>query len=371
MSPVRPASSKSRSRPASTSPPCSSTHSSVRQFARFLALCWLCVLVAGCAREPLQRQESFVFGTRVEVVVCGLGRAPARDAMGEVLREFDRLHHLLHAWQPSTLTRINDAIAEGRATDIDDEMATLLADVQRAAARGDDLFNPAAGALIGAWGFHADEFLPHRPDDATLAALIGAQPRMADLDIVATAQGGHRLRSRNRAVRLDLGGYAKGYALDRAAALLRARGVHDALINIGGNVMALGSKCGTPWRVGIQHPRKPEALASVELHDGEAIGTSGDYQRYFELDGERLCHLIDPRTGWPVRHTRSLTVLMPAGEHAGARSDADSKPLFIAGRDAWQALAARMGVDFALRVDADGSVTSTPAMQARIGTPAH
>jgi hypothetical protein len=72
------------------------------------------------------------------------------------------------------------------------------------------------------------------------------------------------------------------------------------LINIGGNIMALGSKGGQAWKVGIQHPRRAGALAMLELHDGEAIGTSGDYQRYFELDGKRYCHLIDPRTGWPA-----------------------------------------------------------------------
>ena len=84
---------------------------------------------------------------------------------------------------------------------------------------------------------------------------------------------------------LDFGGYLKGVALDRAAAILHERGVANALINIGGNVMALGSKNGKPWRVGIQHPRQPGPLATVELKDGEAIGTSGDYQRFFELDG--------------------------------------------------------------------------------------
>ena len=98
-------------------------------------------------------------------------------------------------------------------------------------------------------------------------------------------------------VKLDLGGYAKGYALDRAAEILKSQGIHNALINIGGNVLALGTHGTRPWRVGIQHPRKPGPLATLELRDGEAIGTSGDYQRYFELDGKRYCHLIDPRTG--------------------------------------------------------------------------
>ncbi|HEY9193198.1 MAG TPA: FAD:protein FMN transferase [Methyloversatilis sp.] len=343
--------------------------SNVRRFASpLLLLLSLCMLLAGCAREQIERQESFVFGTRVEVLVHGSDRAQAREATAEVLREFDRLHHKLHAWQPSELTRINAAIRAGQAADIDDELAALLTDVQRAAARGDDLFNPAAGALIAAWGFHADEFRPHRPEQAVLAALTAAQPRMADVVITATPGGGHRIASGNPAVQFDLGGYAKGYALDRAAAILRARGVRNALINIGGNVMALGRKGDAPWRVGIQHPRKPESLATVELRDGEAIGTSGDYQRYFELDGERMCHLIDPRSGQPVRHTESLTVLMPARPDAGARSDADSKPLFIVGRAGWQALAARMGVVNALRVDADGSVEATPGMQARMQT---
>ena len=332
-----------------------------------LVLCLLCcALLAGCAGDRIERQESFVFGTRVEVLVFGLDRAKARDATGEVLREFDRLHRLLHAWQPSELTRINVAIAAGQPVDIDPEIAALLKGAADAAKRGENLFNPAAGALIAEWGFHADEFRPQRPDDTTVAALLAARPVMSDLDLVVRPGGGHRLSSRNRSVQLDLGGYAKGYALDRAAALLRARGVGNALINIGGNVMALGRKGDKPWRIGIQHPRKPESLTSVELRDGEAIGTSGDCRRYCELDGERLCHLIDPRSGQPVRHTQSLTVLMPAQPGAGVRSDADSKPLFIAGRDDWLALAVRMGVSHALRIDADGSIDATPDMRARM-----
>lgn len=338
-----------------------------RLFAHLFAALALCAALAGCgARGEVERQESFVFGTRVEVVVFGADRAQAREALGEVLREFDRLHRLLHAWQPSELTRLNAAFASGESVEVDAEMAALLTEVQAAAARGEDLFNPAAGALVAAWGFHADEFVAQRPDPALRHALVAAQPRMADLVIAPRPQGGASISSRNRAVQLDLGGYGKGYALDRAAALLRARGVCCALVNIGGNVMAIGNKAGKPWRIGIQHPRKPEALATVELHDGEAIGTSGDYQRYFELDGERLCHLIDPRSGEPVRHTQSLTVLMPAGPHAGARSDADSKPLFIVGREGWQAMATRMEVANALRVDADGSVAMTPGMKARL-----
>lgn len=171
--------------------------------------------------------------------------------------------------------------------------------------------------------------------------------------------------SRNRAVKLDLGGYAKGYALDRAAAILKQQGIRNALINIGGNVLALGAHGSRAWRVGIQHPRHPGPIATLELHDGEAIGTSGDYQRYFELDGKRYCHLIDPRTGHPVQGVEAVTILTH-GAHAGLLSDAASKPLFISGATDWLTAARRTQLDEALLIDDQGVVHLTAAMQKRL-----
>ena len=183
---------------------------------------------------------------------------------------------------------------------------------------------------------------------------------MADLHI----EGG-TVWSDNPAVRLDLGGYAKGRALDDAAAILKAHGISNALVNIGGNVIALGERGDRPWRVGIQHPRQPGTLATLDLHDGEAIGTSGDYQRYFEAGGRRYSHLIDPRTGWPASALQSVTVLV-AGERAGTRSDALSKPLFIDGEARLAAHAARLGITRYLAVDAAGRIHASPAMKARL-----
>jgi len=163
----------------------------------------------------------------------------------------------------------------------------------------------------------------------------------------------------------------KGVALDRAAASLKQDGIAHALINIGGNVMALGSRdaAGTPWRIGIQHPRPQSVggapLATLELKDGEAIGTSGDYHRYFERGGRRYSHLLDPRNGFPAAGTQAVTVLIAPGTAAGMRSDALSKPIFIAGTG-WRAMAQKLGVDAVLRVGADGTVNATPAMQARV-----
>jgi thiamine biosynthesis lipoprotein len=117
--------------------------------------------------------------------------------------------------------------------------------------------------------------------------------------------------------------------------------------------------------VGIQHPRQPGTLATLDLRDGEAVGTSGDYQRFFELDGRRYSHLIDPRSGHPATGMQSVTVLV-AGEHAGTRSDALSKPLFIDGTAHLADNASRLGVADYLAVDAAGRIHVSPAMKARL-----
>jgi thiamine biosynthesis lipoprotein len=336
---------------------------------RRAALLLGCVLLlAACARPQVFREEAYVFGTRVELAVFGTERPVAEAAMATVLREFDRLHRAYHAWQPSELTALNEALARGETATVSHELAAMLRDAQRLAAAGDELFDPALGGLIALWGFHADSFVPTRPDPAKLQALLAAKPRMADLVIES-----NRVSSRNPAVQLDLGGYAKGYALDRAAEILKVAGVADALVNIGGNLIALGTKGGQPWRIGIQHPRQSAPLATLPLYDGEAVGTSGDYQRYFELDGERYSHLLDPRSGKPARGTRSLTVLVTpatitgdmAGESVGTLSDAASKPAFIAGDD-WRPMTRRFNIQHALRVAEDGRIEVTKALRARL-----
>lgn len=358
-------------------------------FLRFLIVA-IALLLSACGKEPLYHEQGYVFGTLVDVSIYGEDEAQARAAVGEILHEFQRLHDELHAWQPSELSELNAAFAKGEGKVVSPELAAMLQDAVQLSAQSQGLFNPTIGGLIQLWGFQSDEFKPRLPDEQQVAALVAANPQMSDLVFLPSPQGGEGagergaalgstlspspsptsgggafVRSKNKAVKLDLGGYAKGYALDRAAELLRKRGIHHALINIGGNVMALGRHGKRPWRVGIQHPRQSGALASLELHDGEAIGTSGDYQRYFELNGKRYCHLIDPRSGHPVQGVRAVTVLT-RGARAGVLSDVVSKPLYIAGKDGWRAAAQRMALTEAMLVDAQGNIHLTAALQKRL-----
>jgi len=322
-----------------------------------LLLLWA---LAACSPPPLHQQQAYVFGTLVEISVYGAPETQARQATTAVLARFDELHRTLHAWQPSALSRLNAALAQGQRAPVTPELAAMLRDAQTLSIQSNDLFNPAIGGLIALWGFHADTPQARVPAAAAITGWVKQRPRMADLVVEdGTVSSG------NPAVQLDLGGYAKGRALDDAVRILKAQGIHHALVNIGGNVIALGRHGDRPWRVGIQHPRKPGTLATLDLHDGEAIGTSGDYQRYFEAGGRRYSHLIDPRSGWPATGMQSLTVLV-SGKQAGTRSDALSKPLFIDGAAQLANHAARLGVSDYLAVDAAGQIHVSSAMKARL-----
>jgi len=328
---------------------------------RCLWLVWIVFFLVSCGREPLYQSQSYVFGTLVDISIYGESDARAAELAGHIQQEFQRLHNQLHAWQPSNLSKLNVAFATGQSLPISPELAQMLIEATRISEASDGLFNPAIGGLIGLWGFQRDEFTAVSPDVQAIQALVNAKPSLSDIVIengVAT--------SKNKAVKLDLGGYAKGAALDLASRYLREQKVKGALINIGGNIIAVGQHGARLWHVGIQHPRKPQAIATLDLPDGWAIGTSGDYQRFFMRDGKRFCHIIDPRSGEPAEGVQAVTVLIPPSPNAGAWSDAASKPLFISGSTHWKDMATKLGVVNAMLIDAQGRVELTPAMQLKL-----
>jgi len=331
---------------------------------RFPALLFSALAALACVRATAteHRASSYVFGTLVEITVVDADATLARKAVGQVFREFDRMHRELHAWKVGELVALNRAIASGKENiRTTKEIAALIRETQRLAARSEGLFNPAIGRLVGLWSFHRDKPGGPLPDPEEIARIVRADPRMSDLSV-----RGDGVTSRNPAVQLDFGGYAKGYALDRAADLLREGGIEDALVNIGGNIMALGDHAGRPWRVGVDSPRGKGVLATIDLADGEAIGTSGDYRRFYEIDGKRYSHILDPRTGYPVPGVQSVTVVVPKQSGAGALSDAASKPVFIEGLGGWKNAALRMGISQAMLVDSGGVIHVTPQLKARL-----
>jgi thiamine biosynthesis lipoprotein len=317
-------------------------------------------LLAGCSppSRPVHEQI-YIFGTLVDVTVRGVPEKTARQAIAAVAEDFRWMHREWHAWKPGgALYDLNQAIAEGRTVEVSDRLLPLLSQARDLSHQSEGLFNPAIGGLIGLWGFHADE----RPDGPppgqdAIHKLVEANPTMDDLVI-----DGHRVGSRNPAVQLDLGAFAKGVAVDMAIRRLREFGIDNAIVNGGGDLRAIGDAGGRPWRIGIRHPQGQGVVASLETHGDESVFTSGNYERYHEFQGVRYAHIIDPRDGMPVSHIASATVVYGNGGVA----DAAATALTVAGPDQWVEVARSMGLHQVMLVDENGTVYMTPKMAARI-----
>jgi FAD:protein FMN transferase len=230
--------------------------------------------------------------------------ALAEAAMAEV-RRVEAKYSRYRA--DSILSRINAAAAKAAVT-VDDETRSLLDYADQLYRLSDGLFDITSGILRRAWNFRQPR-LPDALELSRLVALIG-WPRVE--------RDGHRVRLPQAGMELDFGGFGKEYAADRAGALLEQRGARHGYVNLAGDIRVIGPRPdGSPWQFGIQHPRQAGALvATLPVFQG-GLATSGDYERYFELDGQRYCHILDPRSGMPVAHWRTVSVVAPLAVMAG------------------------------------------------------
>lgn len=322
-----------------------------------LLLCTVWLLTA-CSRPQEYHEQIYVFGTLVQVTLWDVSDQQAQRAFQELNSRFQQMHHDWHAWQQGPLTDLNRAIAEGRPLKVDPSLLPLLEKAKEACERSGALFNPAIGQLIAEWGFHSSERpVGAIPSREKIATLVKQNPSMRDIAIEAGV-----VVSANRAVDIDLGGIAKGYAVGLGLQWLRELGVHNAIINAGGGLGVIGSHGERPWRVGIRHPQGEGVLASLEVHDGEQVHTSGNYERFREAEGVRYAHIIDPRTGWPVEGITSATVI----ESDGSIADAAATAMVVAGVKEWHRVAREMGIRYVMLVDEEGTVYMNPRMAGRV-----
>lgn len=271
------------------------------------------------------------------------GRAPDRRLLDAAAAEVRRIEQAYSRYRADSLvSRINAAAGSGVAIEVDAETAGLLDFAARLHAQSDGLFDITSGILRRAWDFRSGR-LPEPSALAALCARIGWRKvdwQPATRQIALTEPG----------MELDFGGFGKEYAADRAAAVLQAGGIQSGYVNLGGDLRVLGPRPdGRGWALGIRHPRADGTLAGVELKSG-ALATSGDYERYMDIAGRRYCHLLDPRSGWPVQHWQSVSVIAPVCLAAGALSTV----AMLKGPDAPAFLAAQQ-VPW-LAVDASGAI---------------
>jgi thiamine biosynthesis lipoprotein len=236
-------------------------------------------------------------------------RMDARALAQAAIAEVRRIEAAYSRYRPdSIIGRINAAAGAGWQ-ELDAETAGLFDYAHTLHAASGGLFDVTSGLLRRAWDFRQ----PRVPDAATLAPL---------LDLVGwdkVQRDGTRLRLPLAGMEVDFGGFGKEYAADRAAAALAALGVRHGYVNLGGDLRVIGPRAdGSAWAIAIQDPRAPErTVASLPIASG-ALATSGDYERFFDLDGRRYCHILSPKSGMPVARWRSVSVLAPVAIAAGS-----------------------------------------------------
>ncbi|MBP5321684.1 MAG: FAD:protein FMN transferase [Kiritimatiellae bacterium] len=299
-----------------------------------LALC-LTALLTGCRESPrIQRRAWMTMGT-----VAALQCDTATD-IAALQREADALYgtvmHTFSAWETnSTLGQVNAAAGGDQEIPVPPAFAELLNRALILTRQSEGAFNPLVGPLMHLWGFHRDT-VPKRPSPEALAAI---KP-LLDWKRIETRQNPPTLRLPLKGMRLDLGAIAKGYAVDRVWSRFQEAGHTNILIDLGGNLRCLGEAAPGRggWRTAIRNPFDPaHPIGLFLLRPGEAVATSGNYERFVTIDGKRYAHILDARTGEPVAGIASVTVIAPTAEQA----DALSTTLFILGPEQGKRFLAR------------------------------
>ncbi len=281
------------------------------------------LLLLQAQRFETVAQKQFLMGTLVEIKAIGEDRAELERAINSAFEEIKRIEQKMSREGEGELGKVNRE-ASLKPVSISEELLFVLQEALEYKALTKGKFDVSIGKIVDAWGFKEDWDGQGRvPSREELEALL--VPKEIIVDSV-----NKMVQFSSSAVEIDLGGIAKGYAVDRAIEVLKAYKIKGALVNAGGNIRVYGQRPESffyfferprPFVIGIQHPRKEdEVLGAIELQGEVAVATSGEYQRYFFKDGIRYHHIFDPDTGRPANETISATVIAPTALIADALS---------------------------------------------------
>lgn len=260
-------------------------------------------------QKEIQHFPFHAMGSACEIVIAS---PHAADELAQTaIDEVRRIEYKYSRYRSDSIVSQINAAAGKHAIACDEETWNLLEYANSLFELSSGLFDITAGVLRRAWNFK-EARLPEPQQLNQLCELINWSSCERDQGRLYLPQAG---------MEIDFGGFGKEYAADRAAMVLAEQGVHNAYVNLGGDIHIVGPKLdGNAWNIGIQDPRQKEAvIASIPLRDG-GLATSGDYEKYVEINGERYCHLLNPKTGMPARHWMSISVIAPNCLMAGSYS---------------------------------------------------
>ncbi len=319
---------------------------------RFLLAVTLFAACNSAAHAEWLAREEAIMGTRIAVDVWHEEPAAATAAIDAVIAEMHRIDALMSVYKPeSRLSEVNREAAT-RPVKVEPELARLIARALEFSGMSDGAFDITYASV----GYLYDYRARIHPTDTEIQAALPAidwRHVVVDLDAstVSFTQPG---------VRIDLGGIAKGHAVDSGIAILEAHGITNGTVTAGGDSRVLGDRRGRPWVIGIRHPDdRNQVIARIPLEDA-AISTSGDYERFFDEDGVRYHHIIDPKTGKSPHGVRSVTVIAPTSTLA----EGLTKSVFIMGPERGLALVEKQPDCDAVVVTAEGKVLYSKGMTA-------
>jgi len=293
--------------------------------------------------EWVSRDEA-IMGTRIAVELWATDPVQGEALITRVMDEMHRVDALMSTYKPASQVSLVNERAAREPVIVDADLFGLLQtalDYSRVTEGAFDITYASVGYLY--------DYRRHiRPDDAAIAAALPA----VDYRHVVLDPKTRGVRFTQAGVRIDLGGIAKGWAVDRGIELLQAAGVERAFVTAGGDTRIIGDRFGEPWMVGIRDPREDGKVAvRIPLVDA-ALSTSGDYERFFEADGVRYHHILSPSTGRPASAVRSVTIIGPTA----TRTDGLSKTIFVLGIEKGMQVLDRAGDVDAIAIDKDGKI---------------
>ncbi len=317
----------------------------------------LCLFALMCAAAPahaewVRRVTDGIMGTRITVELWAEDPMKAEQAIDAVLAEMRHIDDSMSTYKPtSEVSQVNDAAANGPM-----HISKELFDLLKTAAEYSVITEGAFDITYASVGYLYDFRKHQHPDEAQIAKALPA----IDYRHVILDPKNQTVYFSQKGVRIDLGGIAKGYSVDRGIDVLKSLGYTRAYVGAGGDSRIIGDRFGKPWVVGIRDPRKGEGnvIARIPLVDA-AISTSGDYERFFEEKGVRYHHIIDPHTGHSASKVRSATVIGPYA----TRTDGLSKTAFVLGPEKAMEIYNRLDDIDAIIVKLDGTVVYSKGMQ--------
>ncbi|MGD9843480.1 MAG: FAD:protein FMN transferase [Steroidobacteraceae bacterium] len=332
---------------------------------RLAGLLLLCSGLVACTEAVPQRYDSefLAMGTQVQLSLWASSPTQAATISRQLEQQLLQQGTDWYPWTQNPqgeLKQLNAALVRGNSFTVSDSLAGLLQQALQLHQASEGYFDPAVAPMTVAWGFADSQAaaLTALPTAERLTVWRQSRPTLADLQL-----RDYRVSSTRRDLQIDLGAIAKGYALDLAMQKLRQAGIAQASLNLGGQIILMGQSLPvSATQVAVREPRSLQALGSLQLHGGESISTSGDYERSTTVQGQRIHHLLDPHTGAPITHTQAVTVIASSATLA----DAASTALMAGGPEHWREIAARMNIREVLRIDATGKIEVTAALYARL-----